>query len=118
VTGSHTSNDNPSWTWLNKQGSSLPPSFTHISPTPLKSVAPNDPSLFDDSDNPSLAAVAATLKSNLADSPLILLDGLSELLWMGFTPKAVDDFVREILSSCREVCPYHIPALHWPLLIA
>ena len=88
---------------LTKQGTSFPPSFTHISPTPLQSATPNEPCLYDETDQPSLASVAAAIRSNLTDSSLILLDGLAELIWMGFTAEAVGDFVRDILAASREV---------------
>lgn len=88
---------------LTRQGTTLSPSFTHISPTTLQSATPNEPCLYDETDQASLASVAAAIRSNLTDSSLILLDGLAELIWMGFTAEAVDDFVRDILAASREV---------------
>jgi hypothetical protein len=74
--------------------SPLPPSL-HPASTP----ANPQPALF--SPEPSLAATVAAVRAALSPNALVVLDGLSELLDMGFSPVATTQAVRALLSDAR-----------------
>ncbi|KAI9632826.1 uncharacterized protein MKK02DRAFT_41138 [Dioszegia hungarica] len=130
-----------SWeTVLKKLGTLLPPPpsplFVHITPSALDlqvKASPVNPSpkLFDGS-TPTLRATYDAISSGLsaasgpaadsakttstgsssAQSPLVILDGLAELLWIGFTPIAIAQFVRATLALARKTNSSLVSTLH------
>lgn len=85
-------------------------SFTFIEPSVLDaSTSPSKPALFDDAGSPTLKSVYDALSSALlpptteGEGPLVVLDGLAELLHIGFEPQSVSLFVRAALALARKV---------------
>lgn len=84
--------------------------LTTISPSSLPSTSPlTTPSLYDDGSRPTLRPTFDAISKEVdgGQSTLIIVDGLAELLWMGFEPSRVQQFVRAVLSLARHVRPRH-----------
>lgn len=83
---------------LRKLGTPLPKGelFTHIAPSPLGGDIP----LFDG--EPTLQPTFAAVTAAIPTTPfLLILDGLSDLVDIGFEPVQVSRFVRALLARCR-----------------
>ncbi|KAJ9101707.1 hypothetical protein QFC21_003045 [Naganishia friedmannii] len=85
-------------------------SFTLITPTShtfstSSPTAPTSPPLFTDDDEPSLKPIYRCIVQTLQgkEGSLIVLDDLSQLLVLGFTPQEVTRFVRAVISLSRKV---------------
>ncbi|RXK38085.1 hypothetical protein M231_04644 [Tremella mesenterica] len=95
---------------LKKLGKPIPFSstnFIYISPSSLPSSIPihssdTQPRLFDDADKPTLKETYEIIIRHLQGS-LVILDGLGELLNMGFEPVEIGRFVRSLLPEIRKV---------------
>ena len=80
------------------------------------------PELFVDA-VPTLKGTYTTLAKQLPASdsdtpgPVVILDGLAELLWVGFTPVQISQFVRAILSLGKKVCLNVLPFQEEGLMI-
>lgn len=78
---------------------SSPSDFTHISPSSLPAFmvsSSTSPSLYDEDDQPTLRGTYDACKGAIHNDSVIILDGLSELLYMGFSLTSVWRFVRAI----------------------
>ncbi|KAK6905414.1 hypothetical protein L486_02118 [Kwoniella mangroviensis CBS 10435] len=111
---------------LKKIGTPLPPltshSFIHISPSSLPSSIKipnkNTPSLFDIDEKPILRETYDYITSHLTDGSLLILDGLSELDWLGFSPLELSKFVRAVFAKVKlsnSILVSTIHADHLPL---
>lgn len=85
-------------------------SLTFIEPSNLDSSrSSSKPALFDETGIPDLKPVYEALSSALlpmateGEGPLVVLDGLAELLHIGFEPESVSRFVRAALALARKV---------------
>lgn len=67
------------------------------------------PSLYDEDDTPALHPTYDALVASLADDAVVILDGLSELLSIGFESSEVFRFVRAVQVQTREVSLALIP---------
>ncbi|WVW82014.1 hypothetical protein I302_104019 [Kwoniella bestiolae CBS 10118] len=105
---------------LKKIGTPLPPltsnSFIHISPSSLPSSikvsTKNTPRLFDGNDAPSLRETYDTTLSHLTEHSLVILDGLSELDWIGFSALEISKFVRAVFAKVKLSNSILISTLH------
>jgi len=79
-------------------------SFSHIMPTSLPvSRQASGPSLYDEDDSPTLRPTYDALIPTLVEDVVVILDGLSELLSIGFEPAEVTRFVRAVNAQTRSV---------------
>ncbi|WVF66093.1 hypothetical protein IAT40_000832 [Kwoniella sp. CBS 6097] len=115
---------------LKKLGTPLPPytnspSFITISPSSLPtfisvaagstSSTSSSPRLYTEtSTEPSLRETYDCICSYLKQSQdsLVILDGLSELLWMGFSARDVTRFVRAVFARVRSTKSSLVSTLH------
>ncbi|WWC85993.1 uncharacterized protein L201_000864 [Kwoniella dendrophila CBS 6074] len=106
---------------LKKIGTPLPaitsPQFIHISPSSLPAIIPNStkntPRLFNENNEPSLKETYQNIVSNInGEGNLIILDGLSELSWIGLTSKEISKFVRAVFSKVKSSKSILVSTLH------
>ncbi|WVQ93724.1 hypothetical protein IAU59_000801 [Kwoniella sp. CBS 9459] len=95
--------------------SSLPPSIPLTAPTASSSA--QAPRLYtDDSPHPSLRStydcINANLSSTATEGSLVILDGLSELLWMGMSAVDVARFVRAVFARVRSTKSTLVSTIH------
>ncbi|WWD09122.1 hypothetical protein V865_007244 [Kwoniella europaea PYCC6329] len=111
---------------LKKIGTPLPPStspsFIHISPSSLpssiKTTNKNAPKLLDNNQKPALKETYDNIIPHLTDGSLVILDGLSELDWIGFSPLEISKFVRAVFAKVKlsnSILVLTIHADHLPL---
>ncbi|WRT63897.1 uncharacterized protein IL334_000823 [Kwoniella shivajii] len=105
---------------LKKLGTPLPPttsqSFIHIAPTSLPTFIPttnkNSPRIFDGNGSPTLKETYNSIISQLTEGNLVIIDGLSELNWMGVSAMEIGKFVRALLSKVRNTNSILVSTLH------
>lgn len=85
-------------------------SFAYIEPSVLEGLTANDrPSLFGETGDldlkPLYKSIASAInpEDHVAGGTVVVLDGLAELLHMGFQPGAVSRMIRAILALARKV---------------
>lgn len=101
-----------------EQGTTVPSAsklLTCISPSSLPQPTSGTPALFDDAGHPTLRPTYDAIGKELHSTPhsrigsgagaLVILDGLSELTYMGFEPAQIQKFVRAVLNLVRNVRP-------------
>ena len=77
--------------------------FVHIQPSSLPlAISKDKPNLYDEENQPTLTPTYHSVTSQQT-SGLVILDGLSDLLSMGFTPVEVHRFVRAVYAHVQEV---------------
>lgn len=86
--------------------------FTHIAPSSFSSdSSTSSPPLFDAAGSPDLKPLyetivsAAHAASENGQGPVIVLDGLAELLHMGFEAHSLSQLVRAVLALARKARP-------------
>ena len=98
---------NSHWDQHSPQSVILPPTssgFNYISPDSLPSSIPSKgPRLFDEDDVPTLKQCFESIKTSLKSGCIIILDGLSELIHIGFPITEIDRFVRSTYTEARKV---------------
>lgn len=78
--------------------------LVHIAPTSLPSgMAGKTPCLYDESGSPTLQPTSKAVQDALTADSLVILDGLSDLLAMGFEPAEVFRTVRKTQSRVISV---------------
>lgn len=82
--------------------------FTHIAPCSLPAIVPlprhaQAPRLFDSDDLPTLRPTLDAVQQHASDGSLVILDGLAEVLTMGFTPLDLHRFVRAAYAHTNKV---------------
>ncbi|WWC66722.1 uncharacterized protein I206_100627 [Kwoniella pini CBS 10737] len=107
---------------LKKVGTPLPPltspQFIHITPSSLPSfIGPssslkNAPRLFDDNDRPSLKTTYNSILPHISENSLVILDGLTELNWIGFSSLEISKFVRAVFSKVKSIKAILVSTLH------
>ncbi|WWC58318.1 uncharacterized protein I303_100858 [Kwoniella dejecticola CBS 10117] len=113
---------------LKKIGTPLPPAaspqFIHFTPSFLpfpiptpsssssSSSSKNTPRLFDDNDQPTLRDTYNSIVPVIAEGSLIILDGLSELSWIGMSAMEISKFVRAVFARTRSSNAILVSTLH------
>ncbi|KAK8861736.1 hypothetical protein IAR55_002559 [Kwoniella newhampshirensis] len=104
---------------LKKLGTPLPPAsskeFVHITPSSLPYSIPTNstsPRLSDDGSRASLRATYDSVVPHLKEGSLVILDGLSELVWMGMSSVEVGSFVRAIFAKVRNTKSTLVSTVH------
>ncbi|WWD16335.1 hypothetical protein CI109_100761 [Kwoniella shandongensis] len=104
---------------LKKLGTPLPPTaskeFVHIAPSSLPHAVPTtqtSPKLFDEESRPSLRPTCDAIIPNLKEGSLVILDGLSELVWMGIPSVEVGKFVRAVFAKVRNTQSILVSTIH------
>ncbi|ORY22684.1 hypothetical protein BCR39DRAFT_550937 [Naematelia encephala] len=100
---------------LRKLGTTLPSQpdlFTHIFPSSFPNDSPSAPSLFTSNDAPTLRPTYQVISESLDSGALVVLDGLSDLVNIGFSVPEVGRFVRAVLSLVRNSRASLVSTLH------
>ena len=107
-----------------EQGTTVPSAsklLMCLSPSSLPQPTSGTPELFDDAGHPTLRPTydmignemhsisQSGIGSGSGAGTLVILDGLSELTYMGFEPAQIQKFVRAVLYLVRNVRPPLLP---------